>query len=302
MTLFLETPGKRYEISEIYLLVLTFVLVYFSTRVFMKVLKKHPHKENQKGFKLYHTRGGDLLSYFGENELAKAIVTCISDDEQYVVKDMRMKTLIFDLVKRKLKKESIIVTPNMVRFLSLRLIKDEKTLLLQIGDSFLSSSNRVRLMIRLIGISLIAFVSACFSLVIPYAVFMSLIYFDLTTDIGHNCEYYFDRFPKSAPVSIYSQQGNGHLIISSNTESRQVAIYVPTTSSPDKIVQVDVDGAQKLVTKTYKPARKQAKEVLFSEFRKADPILSRFHELEEPEIPQRTPKINIHNIFDLRID
>lgn len=49
---------------------------------------------------------------------------------------------------------------------------------------------------------------------------------------------------------------------------------------------------------TYKRSRTKAKEVKFSDFRKNDPVLSRFENLDEPKIPTNYCTIKPNNIID----
>jgi hypothetical protein len=246
-------------------------------------------------FRLLHPRGGtNELKLSDDNELSFAILSCIADNEQYLVKNTKIKNLIFSLVKEKLKNESLVLTPNMIRVLALKLINEDQTLIVKIGNVILSSTNRVRLLTRLSGTAVIALLGGIFSL-FPYAIVMVLIYFDQTENCGFNCNAYFKYLSKDLPVAIYAEESVGHLVIAENNNARQVEIYIPS-KSPDKVIHTTT--GERLVTKSYKPARKKAKEVTFSEFKKNDPVLSQFKDLLEPDIPQKSCPINdIDNNF-----
>lgn len=94
--------------------------------------------------------------------MASAILTCISDNRRYLVNDPDIIKLIFALVKAKIKQESIVLTPNLIRFLAWRLINDDKTLVLKMGKMLIYSQSRVRLTLRVIGTAIIALAGALF--------------------------------------------------------------------------------------------------------------------------------------------
>lgn len=55
-------------------------------------------------------------------------------------------------------------------------------------------------------------------------------------------------------------------------------------------------------TKTYTKDPKKAKQVNFSDFRKTDPVLSSFKDLEEPYIPQKIcPIDDVHDIISIQL-
>jgi hypothetical protein len=148
----------------------------------------------------------------------------------------------------------------MIRFLALKLISEDKTLIVKIGNVVFSSSNRVRLLTRLSGSPVLGLLGAVFS-IFPYAIFMALIYFSLTENCEYDCDAYFQHLSKEVPVEIYAQQSSGHLVISENNDARQVSIYLPSKSQ-DEIIHIN--NRQALVTRSYKPSRKKAKKVTFS--------------------------------------
>ena len=79
-------------------------------------------------------RGGNIGLGFSDNtELAHTILTCIADNERYLVKDPEIIKMVFDLVKAKIKNESLVLTPNMLRFLALKLINNDQPFIVKIG-------------------------------------------------------------------------------------------------------------------------------------------------------------------------
>ena len=189
-------------------------------------------------------------------------MSCIKDNEQYLVKDPKIRNFIFNLAKKKLKKESLVLTPNMIRFLALKLISEHQTLMIKIGNVIFSSSNLIRLLTRVSGTVVIGVLGTVFIIVL-YAVFMAIIYFDQTQNCGYNCNAYFEQLPKQVPVKIYVEQPAGHLVITENNHAHQVEIYIPL-KLPEEIIYTDTGG--KVVRKSYQLSRKKAQEVKFSDF------------------------------------
>lgn len=165
----------------------------------------------------------------------------------------------------------------MIRFLALKLINEDQSLIVKIGNIVFSTSNRIRLMTRV------------------------MVFFDQTQYCGYNCGAHFQHVSEKEPIiTIYAEEPAGHLAISGNDEARQVEIYNPTKAD-DKII--DVTPERRVIKKEYQRSRATAKEVKFSEFRKTDPVLSQFQDLPEPEVPQKVCKLNdVHEVFDIKIE
>jgi hypothetical protein len=279
---------------------LTFIIIFSVTKVVMHVKDKQKTTSTKTETKINNPRGGSTeIKLSDDNELAFTILSCIADNEKYLVTSTKLKKLIFSLVKEKLTNESLVLTPNMIRFLALKLISEDQTLIVKIGNMVISSSNRVRLLTRVAGTAVIAFIGAVFS-ILPYAILMALIYFTETQNCGYNCDHYFQNLPKEMPVTIYAEKSTGHLIISENDDAHQVEIYIPS-KTPDEVIHSSSE--QKIVKTTYKLSRQKAREVKFSEFKKTDPVLAQFKDLPEPEVRQKSCSINdIHDIIDIRVN
>lgn len=302
MTLFITTPSRRYEISDAYVMALTFIIVYWVTTISKKAIEKRisNKKKKNKTIKLPDPRGGSKeIKVSDDTELGFIILSCIADNESYIVKSRKIREVIFRLVKRKLENDSLVISPNMIRFLALKLINEDQSLIVKIGNIVLSSSNRIRLMTRIVGTSVIAFMGAIF-MNLPFAILLVMVYFDQTQYCGYNCDAHFQHVSEKEAINIYAEEPAGHLAISGNDEARQVSIYNPTRAN-DKII--DVTAERKTVQKQYQRSRKKTKEVKFSEFRKTDPVLSQFQDLPEPEVPQKICKLNnVHEVFDIKVD
>jgi len=173
-------------------------------------------------------RGGSIgLEFPDDTELAYTILTCIANNERYLVKNPEIIKLFFGLVKAKIKNESLVLIPNMMRFFALRLVNNDQTLIVQIGNILASSNNRARLFARVSGSVLIGFVGFLFS-VLPYAVLMLVFYFEGIANCGYKCSDYFEQLSKKGPVEIYGEESTSHLVIAENDDARQIEVYIPS--------------------------------------------------------------------------
>jgi len=298
MTLFVSLPGRRYEISDAYVMALTFILFFSVTRVVQEVIKKR--KKSKEEVKLPNPRGGGTTVQLSDDtELALTILSCIADNESYLVKSPKIKELVFNLAKEKIKNESLVITPNVMRFLALKLINPDQTLIVKIGNIVLSSSNRARLLVRIMGSAAIGIIGALFA-TLPYAILLVILYFNGTENCGYNCDAHFEHLSQEAPISIHADDSVGHLVISDNNEARQVQIYTPS-GVEEEVISTTED--HKVISRKFERSRKKAKEVKFSDFKERDPVLSKFKDLPEPDIPQTPCLINdVHDVIGIRID
>lgn len=269
---------------------LSFCLSFAIGKIIKAVLEKQKQKrENSKYIKIPNPSGGSLgLEFYDDNELAFTILSCIADNESYLVKNKEVIKIIFSLVHEKIKNESLVLTPNMMRVLALGLIKNDQSIIVKIGNLIVSSDNRVRLSARVLGATIIGFTGAIFS-TLPYAILICMLYFNVTEDCGYKCSDYFERLPKEGPVRICEKEPTGHLVILGNDDARQMEIYTPSKIS-DKVILSDT--GETTITKSYSKSRKKAKEVKFSDFKNKDSVLSAFKDLEEPVVPKKPCLIN----------
>ena len=85
------------------------------------------------------------------------------------------------------------------------------------------------------------------------------------------------------------------MFISDNKDANQLEIFLPSKSVDEVIVRPNGELKK---TKTYRPSRKKMREVKFSEFRKADPVLQSFEDLKAPEVPQKICLLNeVHDFI-----
>ena len=301
MTLFVQTQKRGLEISDAYVMALSFLIFFAVGRIVKAVVDKKKRK-NAENLNMANPRGGNLgLEFADDTELAYTILTCIADNERYLVKDPEIIKMVFNLVKAKIKNESLILSPNMLRFLALKLINNDQTLIVKIGNIIVSSNNRTRILARVSGSAIIGFVGALFS-IFPYAVLMMVIYFNTTENCGYKCSDYFETLPKEGHVELYKKESTGHVFIAGNDDAKQIEIYTPSKSA-DKVTVTGRGNEIVKKTTTYNKVRKKAKQVNFSDFKKTDPVLSSFKDLEEPKIPQKNCPINdVHDIINIRVD
>ena len=303
MALFITTPKRVLKINDAYIMALSFLIFFAVGRIFKAVIKsviEKQKKNNPKNVDIPNPRGGNFgFDLTDDSELAHTILTCIADNERYLVKDPELTKIIFALVKVKVENQSVILTPNLIRFLALKLINNDQTFMVQVGNFVASSNNRFRLLSRTFGSAIFGFMAALIT-TLPYGILMLLLYFDATENCNYNCSNHFEQLPIEGPAKIYGEKSTGHLFIGGNDDARQIEIYTPSKAADE--VTVSSDGESKR-TKTYTKVRKKVKEVKFSDFKKIDPVLSSFQDLQEPEVPQRVCPVNdIHDIIDVQVE
>ena len=293
MTLFIRMPRRQYEISDLYVMALSFCLFFAVARIVKSVVKKQQ-------IQMPNPKGGAIgLQVSNDKELGTLILSCIADDEIYSVKNERVLKAIFDLVQAKIKNESLVLTPNMMRFLALKILNNsnKSSLVTKVGNIVVLSDNRVRLVNRVVGSAVIGFVTGLMTS-ISYGILLMLLYFDNTANSVYRCDDYFEHLPKDQPVKVFAEKPTGQLVIAGNDDARSVEIYVPSKTS-DKVTT----SSDEKVTRTYEKSRKKAKVVKFSDFRKTDEVLSAFNDLEEPSVPQNGCPVNDpHDLLNVRID
>jgi len=109
------------------------------------------------------------------------------------------------------------------------------------------------------------------------------------------------ELPNDQPFRIYTEQQNSNVVISdqlilNDQQARPVEFYIP---SKEIVVRTQETG-DRTVIKEYQKSRKKAKEINFSDFKRKDPVLSKFKELEEPHIPKT--RCELENVRDNSLD
>ena len=174
MTLFITTKNRLYEINDFYVMVLSFLIFFAVGKIFKAVVEKL--KTTKKNVNLANPRGGNInfgVKVHDDEELAYTILTCIADNQRYLVKDPEITKMVFSLVKAKIENQYLVLTPNLMRLIALRLIRNDQTLLAKFGNVIASSNNRARLVARASGSAVIGFMAALFS-TFPYAILVGL--------------------------------------------------------------------------------------------------------------------------------
>lgn len=256
MTLFLKTERRLLEISDLYVMAFAFAIFFFVGSIFRRILEEKMTSGpvcNATG--VPNPRGGTLKFQFSdETKLANTILTCIADDQRYRIKNPELAKIIFTLVKAKIQNESLVLTPNMLRFLALKLVNNDQSLILKLGNMVASSNNQIRLFVRVLGAAVIGFSGALIS-AFPYAVLMMVLFFNSTTNCGYKCDEFFELYPKEKPAIIQAEQANGHIYIAGNDDAKQLEIYIP---EKNKEITIYSPGKLEKTTK-YAPSRKKAK-------------------------------------------
>lgn len=305
MTLFIRTSDTRvFEIDDLYVMVVFFLLSYSLTKItksaIIKLIEKQQLKKKGRNSRLTrvgNVKGGALLDLLDvrtldEQTLGLIILSCIADHESYIVKDKRIIKIIFVVLKEQLTDKTLVLSPNMIRFLALQLIsKNKPSRLVEIvGTLRTVSENPVRLIMRSLGAIVLGTVAAVGNM-LPYGIILMLMYFDATKNCGHICSNYFEQLPKDQITKIFEgkERVGPQLVIAGNDEARQVEIYEPTPT-PDK--ETVSPSNERQITKSYRKSRKQAKVVKFSDFKKKDKVLSSFDNLEEPYVEQQACELN----------
>lgn len=282
--IYIRTPNRILEIDEFYFMALAFIISFITTRILKKVILRQIERRKLKQAKkidIYNPRGGGIEEnwlFADESELGYAILSCIQNESNYMLIHPKLVEIIFNLVKEQIKKESLVLRPNLI---------------------MLSAKSRSRVIMRLGVSNLVGIVTALLTTV-SYAILMFLLFFDASQNCVYKCSDYFEQLPKEGPTKILSETATGHLFISPNSDAQQIEIYIPS-KTPDELV-VSGNGELK-TTKTYTKARRKAKQVNFSDFIANDKALKDFKDLVEPEIPQKTCPLNdIHDAMGIRVE
>lgn len=305
MTLFLRNleNTRRFEISDAYIMALSFIISYYVgviTKAVILKLTEQQEKKSDKKTQVPNPRGGTNLQLNDNNDLAATILSCIADNHTYSVKNQKLKELIFKLVKAKIKQESLVLTPNMIRLLATNLINSDQTFITKVGNYIASSDNRVRINARVIGGAILG-LGAALTNMFPYFVVMAMLYFSETENMGYTCSDYFDSLPQDNPVvKVLGDTPNGHLVIMKNEPNRDLEFYTLAPKTTRQIATTYNGESAIRQEHQFKRSRKKAKQVNFSDFRKTDPVLSKYDNIKEPYIPQTKsfPDFDLDSMID----
>lgn len=82
MTLFIKIPKRILEISDAYIMALSFLRFFTVGKIFKSVVEKQK-RNNTKDINLANPRGGNLgFEFSDDTEIAHAILACIAYNEQ----------------------------------------------------------------------------------------------------------------------------------------------------------------------------------------------------------------------------
>lgn len=220
-----------------------------------------------KQLKLNNPGGGDFEFSINREELGYLILSCRADNQHDIVKNKQIKQLIFDLVKQKIENQSLILTPNIMRFLALRLRKSDQSLIVKFGNMIIATKNQDRLFYRVIKTTLLEVIGTL-ATAIPYAIFMRLLYFDVTQNFVYQCAEHFQSVPQQEIIKLVGPTTSKHLAVTDKKDENQVEISTRLRSESQSILINSKKEKILTVKKQYTRSRKKAKKVTFSEFRK----------------------------------
>jgi hypothetical protein len=257
----------------------------------MKVIER---RKNQKEKTNLLFRGGAVKA-----ETANLIVSSIKDEISYIVKDRKLTKSIYRLAKENFKFQSLIITPNLPRFLVLKLASENNTMVVRFQNFLLLSDSPVRLLIRG-GSALTVGIITALTSVLPFAVLVLFVTFSQTENCGFQCEKYFQeiRPQDNGALMVYAPQSTGSLIITSKNSAQRVEISIPDQAEvrPNPIIK-KVEG-KTTISRKYKKVEAKAKMVTFSQFKEKDPVLKALGEIEEPNIPTKSCPFTPEQIRD----
>lgn len=120
-------------------------LIFFAVGRIVKVVVEKQELRNTKNIRIANPRGRKInigFEFSDDTKLVQTILVCIADNKCYFIKDPEIIKVVFVLIKVKIKKESLVLTPNMICFLALKLINNDQTLIVKIKNFIASSNNR----------------------------------------------------------------------------------------------------------------------------------------------------------------
>lgn len=252
MTLFGVRPNRVSEISNPYVMALAFVLGFTVTKITLKVIKQVQIKNNpsSKGSTVYNPHGGNWsLEGIETQELSSIILSCIANEENCLVKSEKIRRWIFTLVKRNLNAQSLILSPNLFRFLALNLLKTDESLIAQISRTLQIINKKLRFGLGVSGLAVIHFVSAGYP---PHP------------------DYY--KLPIE-PIGIVEQSRRNLIVrITHQVDPSETPSLEELEESETK-TEVSTSEIERKKSGKYRKEHRKSQSVRFDEFRKKDPIL-----------------------------
>lgn len=286
-----------YEISDIYVMVTAFLVSYWSAFLIRDVIRNYGKKNqvSKRTIQIPNPKGGGWLKEVENiieenNEVCQAIIFCIENNKTYRVLDERVLNLVIKAAYGKLAgNDVLIISQNLIRLFARVSYNSDPSLLVKIGQLIVSTPNKSLFVYRTVS-AMIVGVMAQLTGLMGYGVLFLAILFNETSYVP--CNKYFEELPASSKIIdvVAERDTDKVLIISDNT--REVAVYVPNPhASSAKIIKDEITNTYKR-EQTLKKVRKKTKLVKFEDFKRRDPVLSRFGDIVEPEEKQR-PQLEI---------
>lgn len=304
MTIFIKLPRMfnkqiSYEISDVYTMAVTFLVTYYATKLLQDAYvhiknKRNLRKQRLKMLANPNIQAGGLNEQLYEaivdstpvndNELFNAVLECIRDNQTYNVLNERLKKIVFAKVGALIRHESIRMTPNLFRVIAKVEYNRNPSILLKAGNLLVSTNNQSVLKARIVTTFAVA-VFAKLTALVGYSILILLLVFQETSYVP--CDRYFEKLPTdSKTIDVIVEKDTRSLLITGNDDARQVEIYVP-----EREIVESTRGTVKTYIRKYKRSPKKVREVKFSDFRKNDPVLSKFDqdrgEIDEPLVPEK---------------
>lgn len=107
--------GNRFEISDLYIMILGFLTDFLVCEV-IKRLTKRLTEQQKPSIEIANPRGGFSFEVSDEHQLSDIILECIADDTKYLILNEDMKKVLFELVKAKIKNESLVISDTFFSF------------------------------------------------------------------------------------------------------------------------------------------------------------------------------------------
>ena len=282
MTLFVISRDRNtiYEIDDIYVMIAVFLVTYYLTLYTKKIIQKIRSHLKQKKIisNIIKKQGGQSIDLDPINwkEFDTIINECLKNDKAYSLLDTRIKKAIRFFLRLNVQ-ENIILTPNLIRLITKAFIRKDRPSVVNVSNLLFVANNTRKVLTRVIGAILAGLAGAIMGGLYYGVVLVSLTYLFTPNDI--NCEQYLKEISSDAihkEIPIFTTKDEDHCISSSMPE--KVQIYIPEGK---KVVVTDPKLETKEIRQTYKKSPKPAKQVNFSDFKRNDPILSKFNVKEE---------------------
>ena len=292
MSLFASTrDGKTvYIISDFYVMILAFIISYLLTIYSKKAIERFKEYKRKKTIikNGVSPRGGQIIDLdpTDSNALMRIIDECLENDKTYLVLNEKIKSWITFLVKENILNQSLVISPNFIKFLARHFIREDRLVVGRVSNIIIGLQNAPRFFFRVVG-SILAGMAAASTASVTLGIFAIINMYMLTTPIP-GCPKHFKEISSNSnsdEIEIFVANDRNNLIVSS--EADKVVLYNPIVNTrKEKIIPKESGVKEIQIRQRYQKSKRPAKQVKFSDFKKTDPVLSKFDTLDEPEIKQ----------------